>query len=104
MFNATRHGTTLDGVVMRHTGDDIANFHGYWGHIESLVGNRVTFVRSGEFDRTVMRDVAPWRPAAFPRPEHRPAHRRRARRQRGGQCRGRGPVGHGFHERDCRIS
>ena len=57
MFNATRHGTTLDGVVIRHTTDDIANFHGYWGHVESLAGNRVTFVRSGEFDRTVLRDV-----------------------------------------------
>jgi hypothetical protein len=59
MFCATRHGTTLDGIVMRHTGDDIANFHGYWGHVESCVGNRVTFVRSGEFDRTVARDVVP---------------------------------------------
>jgi len=59
MFCATRHGTTLDGVVMRHTGDDIANFHGYWGHIESLAGNRVTFVRSGEFARTLAHDIAP---------------------------------------------
>ena len=58
MFNATRHGTTLDGVVIRHTTDDIANFHGYWGHIESLAGNRVTFKGSGEFDRTVLRDAA----------------------------------------------
>jgi hypothetical protein len=58
MFNATRHGTTLDGVVMRHTADDVANFHGYWGHIENLAGDRVTFVRSGEFDRTVLHDAA----------------------------------------------
>ena len=58
MFNATRHGTTLDDVVIRHTTDDIANFHGYWGHIESLAGDRVTFQRSGEFDRTVLRDAA----------------------------------------------
>lgn len=57
MFNATRRGSTLDGVVIRHTTDDIANFHGYWGHIESLAGNRVTFLGSGEFDRTVLRDV-----------------------------------------------
>jgi hypothetical protein len=59
MFNATRHGTTLDHVVIRHTTDDIANFHGYWGHIEELASNRVTFKRSGEFDRTVLRDAAP---------------------------------------------
>lgn len=58
MFNATRHGTTLDGVVIRHTTDDVANFHGYWGHIEDLAGNRVTFAHSGEFDSTVMRDAA----------------------------------------------
>lgn len=58
MFCATRRGTTLDGVVMRHTADDVANFHGYWGHIESSVSNRVTFARSGEFDRTVARDAA----------------------------------------------
>ncbi len=59
MFCATRHGATLDGVVMRHTTDDIANFHGYWGHIESGVSNRVNFSSSGEFDRTVARDAAP---------------------------------------------
>ena len=59
MFNATRHGTTLDGVVIRHTADDIANFHGYWGHIESLAGDRATFKGSGEFDRTVLRDATP---------------------------------------------
>jgi len=59
MFNATRHGTTLDGVVIRHTTDDIANFHGYWGHIEGLADNRVTFARSGEFDGTVLRDALP---------------------------------------------
>jgi hypothetical protein len=59
MFCATRRGATLDGVEMRHTSDDIANFHGYWGHIESSVSNRVTFARSGEFDRTVARDAAP---------------------------------------------
>ena len=59
MFCATRRGTTLDGIVMRHTGDDLANFHGYWGHIESLASNCVTFTRSGEFDRTLRYDIAP---------------------------------------------
>ena len=42
MFCATRYGTTLDGIVMRHTGDDVANFHGYWGHVESCTGSRLT--------------------------------------------------------------
>jgi hypothetical protein len=58
MFCATRYGTTLDGIAMRHTADDVANFHGYWGHIEGLASNRVAFARSGEFDRTLGRDLA----------------------------------------------
>lgn len=45
MFCATRYGTTLDGIVMRHTGDDVANFHGYWGHVESCTGSRLTFAQ-----------------------------------------------------------
>jgi hypothetical protein len=58
MFCATRHGTTLDGVTIRHTTDDTANVHGYWGHIKSLAGNRVSFEPSPEFCRTVQRDAA----------------------------------------------
>ena len=59
MFCGTRYGATLENVVIRHTTDDVANFHGYWGHIERVADNRVTFVRSGEFDRTVLRDITP---------------------------------------------
>ena len=58
MFCATRHGATLDHVTIRHTTDDTANFHGYWGVIESLTGKRITFAKSGEFERTVMQDLA----------------------------------------------
>ncbi len=58
MFCATRHGTTLDNVTIRHTTDDTANFHGYWGNIQSIAGNRVTFELNPEFQRTVLRDVA----------------------------------------------
>lgn len=43
MFNATRHGTTLDNVTLRHTTDDTANIHGYWSTVESVADNRVTF-------------------------------------------------------------
>ena len=57
LFCATRHGPVLDHVAVRHTADDTANFHGYWGFIESLSGNRVAFANSGEFDRTVMKDA-----------------------------------------------
>ena len=58
LFSATRHGATLDHVTIRHTTDDTANFHGYWGAIENLAGNRIAFAKSGEFERTVMKDAA----------------------------------------------
>lgn len=43
MFDATRHGTTLDNVTVLHTTDDPANFHGYWGNVISVQGSLVTF-------------------------------------------------------------
>ncbi len=43
MFNGTGHGTTLDGVTIRHTADDCCNVHGYWGHVKSVAGERMTF-------------------------------------------------------------
>jgi hypothetical protein len=58
MFNATRHGTTLDNVTIRHSVDDPANIHGYWGNIKSIAGNRVTFELNHEFSSTVLRDAA----------------------------------------------
>ena len=57
MFNATRRGTTLDNVTILHTTDDTANFHGYWGHIKRVAGNRVTLEMSGEFRRTLALDA-----------------------------------------------
>lgn len=58
MFCATRRGTTLDNVTIRHTADDIANIHGYWGHVQTIAGQRVTFEPRPEFRRTVWRDLA----------------------------------------------
>ena len=58
MFCATRRGTMLDNVTIRHTTDDTANFHGYWGNIKSIAGNRVTFDLNHEFRHTVWRDAA----------------------------------------------
>jgi hypothetical protein len=57
MFCATRRGTTLDHVTIVHTTDDIANFHGYWGHITNLAGHRVSFETRREFVQTVLRDA-----------------------------------------------
>jgi len=54
MFNATRHGTTLDHVTIRHTTDDTANFHGYWSPVAAIAGgNRVTFGKNEETRRAL---------------------------------------------------
>jgi len=57
MFNATRHGTTLDHVTIRHTTDDTANFHGYWSPVAAVAGNRVTFDKNVETRRALPRDL-----------------------------------------------
>ena len=59
MFNATRHGTTLDHVAIRHSSDDMANFHGYWGNIRAIAGNRITFEAERHFTQLVLPEVAP---------------------------------------------
>jgi len=59
MFGSTRHGTTLDNVTVLHTTDDPANFHGYWGNVKSVTGNRITF---GAYDglRHFLDDTLPY--------------------------------------------
>jgi hypothetical protein len=57
MFCATRHGPTVDHVTIMHTTDDAVNIHGYWGHINGIADNRVTFEPSLEFNRTVLHDL-----------------------------------------------
>ncbi len=42
LFRSTRHGATLDNVTIRHTADDLANFHGIWGKVKAVSGNQVT--------------------------------------------------------------
>ncbi len=46
MFNATRHGTTLDRVTVLHSTDDILNIHGYWSLVQSVDGNSVRFTKA----------------------------------------------------------
>ena len=54
MFNATRHGTTLDHVTLIHTTDDAANFHGYWSPVASIAAvNRVSFGKNEETRRSL---------------------------------------------------
>jgi hypothetical protein len=42
LCRSTRHGSTFDNVTIRHTADDLQNFHGIWGKVKSVAGNRVT--------------------------------------------------------------
>jgi len=54
MFNATRHGTTVDHVTITHTTDDTANFHGYWSPVASVSEtNRVRFGMNAETRRAL---------------------------------------------------
>ena len=46
MFNATRHGTTMDHVTVSHSTDDIINIHGYWSLVESVDGSSVRFTKA----------------------------------------------------------
>ncbi|QOV88032.1 hypothetical protein [Humisphaera borealis] len=42
LCRSTRHGTTMDNVSIRHTADDLQNFHGIWGKVKAVSGNQVT--------------------------------------------------------------
>lgn len=42
LCRATRYGTTMDHVTLRHTADDVQNFHGIWGKVKSASGKSIT--------------------------------------------------------------
>jgi hypothetical protein len=42
LCRSTRHGATLDNVTIRHTADDLQNFHGIWGKVKAVAGTQVT--------------------------------------------------------------
>ncbi len=42
LCRSTRYGSTLDNVTIRHTADDLQNFHGIWGKVKAVSGNQVT--------------------------------------------------------------
>jgi hypothetical protein len=42
LCRSTRHGATLDNVTIRHTADDLQNFHGIWAKVQSVSGREVT--------------------------------------------------------------
>lgn len=42
LCRSTRYGSTFDHVTIRHSADDLQNFHGIWGKVKSVSGNQVT--------------------------------------------------------------
>ena len=42
LCRSTRYGSTLDNVTIRHTADDLQNFHGIWGKVKAVSGKQVT--------------------------------------------------------------
>lgn len=41
LCRSTRYGSTLDNVTIRHTADDLQNFHGIWGKVSAVSGNSI---------------------------------------------------------------
>lgn len=42
LCRSTRYGCVMDNVTIRHTADDLQNFHGIWGKVKSVSGKQVT--------------------------------------------------------------
>ncbi len=42
LCRSTRYGCVMDNVTIRHTADDLQNFHGIWGKVRSVSGKQVT--------------------------------------------------------------
>jgi len=53
LSRSLRHGSTFDNVTIRHTADDLANFHGIWGKVRSVSGNTLTFERNASLRPTL---------------------------------------------------
>lgn len=53
LSRSLRHGSTFDNVTIRHTADDLANFHGIWGKVQSVNGTVVTFERNAALRPTL---------------------------------------------------
>jgi hypothetical protein len=58
LCRSTRHGATLDNVTIRHTADDLQNFHGIWGKVKSVDGKQVTLETNPSL-RPTLRNARP---------------------------------------------
>lgn len=53
LSRSLRHGSTFDHVTIRHTADDLANFHGIWGKVQAVSGTTLTFERNAALRPTL---------------------------------------------------
>jgi hypothetical protein len=53
LSRSLRHGSMFDNVIIRHTADDLANFHGIWGKVQSASGTSLTFERNAALRPTL---------------------------------------------------
>lgn len=58
LSRSLRHGSTFDHVTLRHTGDDLANFHGIWGKVQKVAETSLTFKRDAAL-RPTLKNVRP---------------------------------------------
>jgi hypothetical protein len=47
LCRSTRYGCVMDNVTIRHTADDLQNFHGIWGKVKAVSGKQVTLETNG---------------------------------------------------------
>ncbi len=53
LSRSLRYGSTFDNVTLRHTADDLANFHGIWGKVQTVSGTTLTFERNAALRPTL---------------------------------------------------
>lgn len=58
LCRSTRHGSIIDNVTIQHTADDVQNFHGIWGRVKSVSGNRLTLEANSAL-RPTLRNARP---------------------------------------------
>ncbi len=58
LCRSTRYGTTMDNVTIRHTADDLQNFHGIWGKVKAVSGKQVTLETNASLRPTLNNALA----------------------------------------------
>ncbi len=53
LCRSTRYGSTLDHVTLRHSADDLQNFHGIWGTVKAVSGKQLTLEATASLQPTL---------------------------------------------------